>query len=271
MFSYKGIKDIRIIAGPCSAETREQLFSTAEELHRIGINILRAGIWKPRTHAHTFEGVGEIGLGWLREVQKELGMKVSTEVGNVKHIELALKYGIDIIWIGARTTVNPFLMQELADALRGVDIPVMVKNPVCPDIELWAGGIERLQDSGIRKLSLIHRGFSLLDNSPYRNSPCLDLGMSMKKRFPEIPVYCDPSHICGKRELLADLSAEALEAGMDGLMIESHCHPENAWSDARQQLTPAALAKMLSELGIQKHSEAGYQFNAIGKPCILPI
>ena len=271
MFIYKGKKDIRIIAGPCSAETEEQLFSTARELHQIGIEILRAGIWKPRTHAHTFEGVGEIGLGWLHEVQKELGMKVSTEVGNVKHLELALKYGIDIIWIGARTTVNPFLMQELADALRGVDIPVMVKNPVCPDIELWAGGIERLMDSGIHKLSLIHRGFSLINNSPYRNSPCLELGMKMKTRFPEIPIYCDPSHICGKRELLSALSCEALETGMDGLMIESHCCPEDAWSDARQQLTPSALAQMLSELEITKHTESDFYFGKAGKPCALPL
>lgn len=271
MFIYKGKKEIQIIAGPCSAETEEQLFSTARELHQIGIEILRAGIWKPRTHAHTFEGVGEIGLGWLKEVQKELGMKVSTEVGSVKHLELALKYGMDIIWIGARTTVNPFLMQELANALRGVDIPVMVKNPVCPDIELWAGGIERLMDNGIRKLSLIHRGFSLIDNSPYRNSPCLELGMKMKTRFPEIPIYCDPSHICGKRELLTSLSDEALAVGMDGLMIESHCCPEHAWSDACQQLTPAALEKMLFKLGIQKYSKADYHFNTIGKPCILPI
>lgn len=250
MFLYKGTKEIKIIAGPCSAETEKQVLTAACELQKTGIETFRAGIWKPRSRAHQFEGVGEIGLKWLQKVQSEFGMKVATEVGNVKQVELCLKYGINVLWIGARTTVNPFLMQDIANALKGSSIPVMIKNPVCPDKELWIGAVERLMDQGVTDISLIHRGFSAIDSSPYRNAPYFNLGMEMHKYFPRLPIICDPSHICGKRELLAGISSEALSLGMDGLMIESHCFPDKAWSDARQQLTPSDLSAMLKELNI---------------------
>lgn len=243
-------KAIRIIAGPCSVESENQLLTTARKLKKIGVPILRGGIWKPRSRAHHFEGVGEPGLKWLQEVQQELDMQVAVEVGTPRQIEFALQYGVDVLWIGARTTVSPFAMQELAEALKGVDVPVMLKNPVCPDLELWTGAVERLVDTGLGKLSLIHRGFSVLNTIPYRNAPCLEIAMEMKKRFPFLTVLCDPSHICGKRELLQGISNKALQLGMDGLFIESHCCPASALSDAAQQLTPEALEKMLERLGI---------------------
>lgn len=245
-------KAIQIVAGPCSVESEEQLFATARGLKKIGIQTLRGGIWKPRSRAHHFEGVGESGLRWLQQVQQELSMQVATEVATPRQAEVALKYGIDILWIGARTTVSPFMIQEIAEVLRGGDTPVMLKNPVCPDLELWTGAVERLLDIDLKQLSLIHRGFSVLDAAPYRNIPCLEMALEMKKRFPGLPLFCDPSHICGKRGLLYGICAEALRLDMDGLFIESHCCPEVALSDAAQQLTPEALGKMFENLGIRQ-------------------
>ena len=237
--------ETRIIAGPCSAETREQMLQTAAGLQAIGIGTLRAGLWKPRSRCGTFEGVGERGLPWMQEIQQTFGMQVMTEVALPSHIEAALNAGLDMFWIGARTTVNPFMMHELAEALRGVDIPVWVKNPVSPDLELWIGGIERLQHAGVKRIGAIHRGFCLVDNAPYRNSPLWDQMEALRHRLPGIPIYCDPSHIAGKRELLLEICRKALSLQVDGLFIESHCCPQNALSDAAQQLTPDALSEML--------------------------
>lgn len=248
-------KEIQVIAGPCSVESENQLFKTARDLKKIGIRVLRGGIWKPRSRAHYFEGVGEPGLQWLQQVQQELEMQVAVEVGTPRQAELALQYGIDILWIGARTTVSPFMMQELAETLKGTAIPVMLKNPVCPDLELWTGAVERLLDSGIQRLSLIHRGFSVLNSAPYRNAPCLEMALEMKKRFPFLSLLCDPSHICGKRELLEGISDEALQLNMDGLFVESHCCPAVALSDVAQQLTPENLGKMLDRLGVYYQEE----------------
>ena len=227
-----------IIAGPCSAETEEQVMATALELSKNGIPVFRAGIWKPRTKPGGFEGVGVEGLPWLQRVKAETGMFVGTEVATAKHIEEALKHGIDILWIGARTSANPFAMQEIADALQGVDVPVLVKNPVNPDIELWIGAMERLYNAGIRKLGAIHRGFSTYDKKIYRNLPQWNIPIELRRRYPNLPIICDPSHIGGKRELIAPLCQQAMDLGFDGLMIESHCNPDKAWSDAAQQLTP---------------------------------
>ncbi|MCQ2973590.1 MAG: bifunctional 3-deoxy-7-phosphoheptulonate synthase/chorismate mutase type II [Bacteroidales bacterium] len=246
-----------IIAGPCSAETQEQTLKTAKELAANGIKVFRAGIWKPRTRPGNFEGVGSEGLDWLRTVKNETGMLVSTEVANVKHVYESLKAGIDIIWIGARTSANPFAMQELADSLKGVDIPVFVKNPVNPDVDLWVGAIERLEDAGIKQLGLIHRGFSSYEKILYRNAPIWQMPIEIKRRRPDLPLICDPSHIAGKREYLLEISQKALDLNVDGLMIESHCDPENAWSDAKQQLTPQALKEMLEQLVVREISPEG--------------
>ena len=239
-----------VIAGPCSAESAQQVLETAAGLKKAGISVLRAGLWKPRSRCGTFEGVGVQALPWLNEVQRLYGMKVMTEVAMPSHVEAALKGGVDMLWIGARTTVNPFMMSELAEALRGVDIPLFVKNPVCPDLSLWIGAVERLARVGICQLSLIHRGFCLPDNAPYRNTPLWELVDSMHAEFPDFPVYCDPSHIAGKRELLYQLCREALGHHNDGLFLESHCCPEKALSDAAQQLTPVGLEELLETLGI---------------------
>ncbi|WP_289292579.1 MULTISPECIES: phospho-2-dehydro-3-deoxyheptonate aldolase [Bacteroides] len=241
---------IELIAGPCSAETREQMMKTATQLRAVGIRTLRAGLWKPRSHYGTFEGVGEKGLAWMEEIQQTLGMRVMTEVALPSHVEAALNAGLDMLWIGARTTVNPFMMHELAEALRGTDIPIWVKNPVSPDLELWIGAIERLQHAGVKRIGAIHRGFCLVDNAPYRNSPLWDQIKELRNRVPGIPVYCDPSHIAGKRELLLQICQEALSLKVDGLFIESHCCPQEALSDAAQQLPPAALSDMLHTLNI---------------------
>lgn len=240
-----------IIAGPCSAESEQQLFETAKALKNGGVNVLRAGIWKPRTRPNCFEGVGSDGLGWMRRVQRELGMKTSTEVANVKHVYEALKAGVDLLWIGARTTANPFAMQEIADALKGTDIPVLVKNPVNPDVELWIGALERLNLAGLKKIGIIHRGFSTYTKAKYRNTPQWQIPIEIKHRYKDIVMICDPSHISGKREYIQEVSQQAMDLGFDGLIIESHICPEIALSDAAQQVTPSSLLEILSRLIIR--------------------
>jgi chorismate mutase len=234
-----------VVAGPCSAETEEQVMKTAEALKELGINVFRAGIWKPRTHPGCFEGIGVPGLKWLQKVKSEYGLKVSTEVASEKHVQECLKHGVDMVWIGARTTANPFLVQEIADALSGTDIPVLVKNPVNPDLELWIGALERLSRAGIKKLGVIHRGFSTFDNIRYRNEPHWEIAIEMRSRYPELPFFVDPSHMGGSRDYILEISQRSLDLGFDGLMVESHCTPETALSDSRQQLTPAQLKDLL--------------------------
>lgn len=244
-----------IIAGPCGAETEEQVLQTAKELSKIeSVKIFRAGIWKPRTRPNAFEGVGEPGLIWLTQVQKQFGLKTAVEVANAQHTELALKHGVDVLWIGARTTGNPFSVQEIADVLKGVDIPVFIKNPIHADLQLWLGAIERISNSGITKLAAIHRGFHYASKTKYRNKPQWEIAIELKTLLPELPIICDPSHICGNRELISDVSQKALDLGMNGLMIESHINPDEALSDAQQQLTPIALKKLLEELIYRKVS-----------------
>ena len=248
-----GVEEKRplIIAGPCSAETEEQVFNTAKQLSEKGIKIFRAGIWKPRTKQGGFEGIGEQGLPWMQRVKKELGMLVATEVANTKHVEAALNAGIDILWIGARTSANPFAMQEIADALKGADVPVLIKNPVNPDLELWIGAIERINGAGIKRIAAIHRGFSTYDKKLYRNLPMWHIPIELHRRIPNLPVICDPSHIGGRRELIAPLCQQAMDLGFDGLIIESHCSPDNAWSDAKQQVTPDVLDFIIDRLVIR--------------------
>ena len=260
-----GIENKRplVIAGPCSAETEDQVLETAKELAAQGIKIFRAGIWKPRTEPGGFEGVGSIGLPWLKRVKEETGMYVSTEVANQYHVFEALKYGVDILWIGARTAANPFSMQEIADALKGVDIPILIKNPVNPDLELWIGAVERIYNAGIRKIGVIHRGFSAYDKRIYRNLPQWHIPIELRRRFPNIPIICDPSHIGGKRDLIAPLSQQAMDLGFDGLIIESHCNPDCAWSDASQQVTPDVLAYILDMLIIRETSQSTENLNEL--------
>lgn len=241
-----------VIAGPCSAETEEQVMDTAKQLAKNGIKIYRAGIWKPRTKPGGFEGVGEIGLPWLQKVKEETGMYVSTEVATAKHVEAALKAGIDILWVGARTSANPFAVQEIADSLKGVDIPVLIKNPVNPDLDLWIGAIERIYNAGIRKLGAIHRGFSSYDKKIYRNLPQWHIPIELHRRLPNIPIVCDPSHIGGRRELIASISQQAMDLSFDGLIIESHTCPDKAWSDASQQITPDILQFIINKLVIRE-------------------
>ena len=244
-----------VIAGPCSAETEDQVISTALELARKGCHNYRAGVWKPRTKPGGFEGKGEEALGWLRQVKMETGMCITTEVAKPEHVELCLKYGIDILWIGARTSANPFAMQDLADSLRGVDIPVFVKNPVNPDLELWIGAMERINQSGVKRLAAIHRGFSSYDQKIYRNLPMWQIPMELHRRIPHLPLICDPSHIGGRRDLIAPLCQQAMDLGFDGLIIESHCNPDAAWSDAKQQIAPDVLDYILSLLVVRdEHS-----------------
>lgn len=235
----------KIIAGPCSAESEEQVMESARRLSACGIRMFRAGLWKPRTKPGGFEGVGAQGIAWLKRVKDETGMKVSTEVATPRHVEEVLRGGIDMVWIGARTTANPFAMQEIADALEGVDLPVLVKNPVSPDLELWIGALERLYNAGIRRMAAVHRGFSSLDKSIYRNRPMWGIPIELKRRLPQIEIFCDPSHIGGKRELIAPISQQAMDLGFEGLMIESHCTPDTAWSDAAQQITPERLSEII--------------------------
>lgn len=241
-----------VIAGPCSAETEEQTLTTARQLAQNGIKIFRAGIWKPRTKPGGFEGIGVEGLQWLRRVKNETGMYVATEVATAKHVYEALKYGIDVLWIGARTTANPFAVQEIADALRGVDIPILIKNPVNPDIELWLGAIERIYNAGLHQLAAVHRGFSSYDKKVYRNQPQWHIPIELHRRLPNLPLFCDPSHIGGKRELIAPLSQQAMDLQFDGLIIESHCAPDNAWSDKAQQLSPEVLDVILRKLVLRE-------------------
>lgn len=260
-----GIEEKRplVIAGPCSAETEEQVMDTAKQLAAKGMKIFRAGIWKPRTKPGGFEGVGVEGLAWLKEVKKETGMYVSTEVATAKHVYECLKAGIDILWVGARTTANPFAVQEIADALKGVDIPVLVKNPVNPDLELWIGAMERINNAGLKRLGAIHRGFSSYDKKLYRNLPQWHIPIELRRRFPNIPIICDPSHIGGKRDLIAPLSQQAMDLGFDGLIIESHCNPDCAWSDASQQVTPDVLAYILDMLIIRETSQSTENLNEL--------
>ena len=234
-----------VVAGPCSAETEEQVMETAQGLRDLGINVFRAGIWKPRTHPGSFEGIGVPGLKWMQRVKKEYGLKISTEVASEKHVFECIKHGVDLVWIGARTTANPFLVQEIADALADTDIPVLVKNPVNPDIDLWIGALERLNNAGIKKLGVIHRGFSTVDKIKYRNDPQWQIAIELRSRYPELPFFVDPSHMAGCKDYILDLSQRSLDLGFEGLMIESHCNPSGALSDAKQQLTPAELKDML--------------------------
>ena len=250
-----------VIAGPCSAETEEQVLATAEGLKEFGINVFRAGIWKPRTHPGSFEGIGVPGLKWLQKVKSQFGMKVCTEVASSRHVFECLKYGVDMVWLGARTTANPFLVQEIAEALRDTDLPVLVKNPVNPDIDLWIGALERLNREGIRKLGVIHRGVTASRKIPYRNEPQWEMAVELRARYPEIPIFADPSHIAGKREYLLELSQRAMDLGIDGLMVESHCDPSCALSDAAQQLTPAALRTLLESLTVRDAATADEAFN----------
>ena len=240
-----------LIAGPCSAETEEQVMSTATALARQGITIFRAGIWKPRTKPGGFEGQGEKAMPWLKRVKEETGMLVATEVATPEHVEIAMKYDIDILWIGARTTANPFAVQAVADALRGTNVPVLVKNPISPDLELWIGAIERVSQAGVTRLAAIHRGFSSFDKKIYRNLPMWQIPIELRRRIPSLPIICDPSHIGGRRELIAPLCQQSMDLGFDGLLVESHCDPDNAWSDAKQQVTPDVLDYILSLLVIR--------------------
>ncbi|MBR4739991.1 MAG: bifunctional 3-deoxy-7-phosphoheptulonate synthase/chorismate mutase type II [Bacteroidales bacterium] len=242
------------IAGPCSAETEEQVMETARGLAAFGIHVFRAGIWKPRTHPGSFEGVGTQGLKWLRKVKETYGMKVCTEVASEKHVLECIKYGVDIVWVGARTSANPFLMQEIADALEGTDIPVLVKNPVNPDLDLWIGALERLNRAGLRKLGVIHRGFSTSASIPYRNDPGWKIAIELRTRYPQMAFFADPSHMAGDRKYLQELSQRAMDLGLDGLMVESHCDPACAWSDAKQQLTPRDLQTLLESLVIRENT-----------------
>jgi len=250
-----------LIAGPCSAETEDQLLATAHLLAKTGkVSVLRAGIWKPRTRPGEFEGIGSIGLTWLKRAKEETGLPIAVEVANAKHVEEALAAGVDILWVGARSTVNPFTVQEIADALKGVDIPVMVKNPVNPDIQLWVGALERINNAGITKLAAIHRGFSSYEKTAFRNEPMWELAIQLKTLCPELPIINDPSHICGNRELIQYVAQKALDLDMQGLMIESHLDPSVAWTDAKQQLTPAALSELMELLTLRKPESKDKEF-----------
>ncbi len=245
-----------VIAGPCSAESEEQVLETAKGLASKGIKLFRAGIWKPRTKPGGFEGIGVIGLPWLKRVKEETGMYVTTEVATKDHVFEALKAGVDLLWIGARTSANPFAVQEIADALKGVDIPVLIKNPVNPDLELWIGAFQRLYNAGIHRLGAIHRGFSSYDKKIYRNLPLWHIPIELRRRMPNLPIFCDPSHIGGKRELIAPLCQQAMDLNFDGLMIESHRDPDAAWSDAFQQITPDVLDYVLNLLVIRDSTQS---------------
>ena len=244
-----------VIAGPCSAETEEQVLKIAHELKNTDATVLRAGIWKPRTRPGNFEGVGALGLKWLQRAKKETGMLVATEVANKDHVKLALEHDIDILWIGARTTVSPFIVQEIADALAGTDKIVLVKNPVNPDLALWLGAIERLYTADIKKLGVIHRGFSTYEKTRYRNNPEWQIPIELQNRFPDLPLICDPSHIAGRRDIIFDICQTALDLNFDGLMVETHYDPDNAWSDAKQQITPTSLIQMMEDLKIRKTTD----------------
>ena len=255
--NLKGVEDKRplVIAGPCSAETEDQVMDTAKQLAKNGIKVFRAGVWKPRTKPGGFEGNGVAALPWLQQVKKETGMLVATEVATAKHVEEALKYGVDLLWIGARTTADPFAVQEIADTLKGVDMHILVKNPVNPDLELWIGALQRINNAGIKRLGAIHRGFSTYDKKLYRNLPQWHIPIELHRRIPELPIICDPSHISGRRDLISPLCQQAMDLQFDGLIIESHCDPDHAWSDASQQLTPDVLSLILNNLVIRETNQ----------------
>ena len=250
-----------VVAGPCSAETEEQVLKIAHELKNSDVSIFRAGIWKPRTRPGGFEGVGEIGLKWLQKAKAETGLLMATEVATAAHVKLALEHDIDVLWIGARTTVNPFAVQEIADALQGTDKIVLLKNPVNPDLSLWIGGLERLYNANIKKLGVIHRGFSTYEKTKYRNNPEWQIAIDLQNRFPDLPLICDPSHITGKRDMIQEVSQQALDLNYDGLIIETHIDPDNAWSDAAQQVTPATLKQMFINLRVRKVSDDESEYN----------
>ena len=253
-----------IISGPCSAETEEQVIETATRLAKTGkVDVLRAGIWKPRTKPGLFEGIGAKGLPWLAQAKKITGLPTTVEVATAKHVEDALAFDVDMLWIGARTTVNPFSVQEVADALRGVDIPVLIKNPINPDLELWIGAVERVAKAGIKKLGLIHRGFSSYGNTEYRNAPMWHLAIEMKLRNPEMMMINDPSHIGGRRDILQDIAQKAIDLDYDGLMIEAHIDPDHAWSDAKQQVTPERLGELLNSIRWRKEDIPSEEFHAV--------
>ncbi len=251
-----------VIAGPCSAETEEQVMRIAKDLKDTDVNYFRAGIWKPRTRPGMFEGVGAIGLKWLQKVKAETGMKTATEVANRAHVELAIEHDVDLLWIGARSTVSPFIVQEIADALEGTDKIVLVKNPVNPDLSLWLGAVERLHSANIQKLGVIHRGFSTYEKSKYRNIPEWQLAIDLQTKFPDLPIINDPSHITGRRDMIFDVSQTALDLNFDGLMIETHFDPDNAWSDAAQQVTPSTLIQIMKDLKIRKESDPETEYNS---------
>ena len=252
-----------IISGPCSAETEEQVLETATRLAKTGkVDMLRAGIWKPRTRPGSFEGIGTKGLPWMQQAKKITGLPVTVEVATAKQVEDALTFEVDVLWIGARTTVNPFSVQEVADALRGVDVPVLIKNPINPDLELWTGAVERVAKAGIKQVGLIHRGFSSYGNTEYRNAPMWHLAIEMKRRNPELLMINDPSHISGRRDILLDVAQKAIDLDMDGLIIESHIDPDNAWSDAKQQVTPERLGEMLSQIVWRKEDINSEEYHA---------
>ena len=257
-----GLSHPLVIGGPCSAETEEQVLKIAHELKDTDVTVLRAGIWKPRTRPGMFEGVGAIGLKWLQKAKEETGLLTATEVANAVHVKLAIEHDIDILWIGARSTVSPFIMQEIADALEGTDKIVLVKNPVNPDLALWLGGVERLYTANIKKLGLIHRGFSSYEKSKYRNNPEWQIAVEAQNKFPDLPMICDPSHIAGRRDLIFDICQMALDLNFDGLMVESHYDPDNAWSDAAQQVTPTALIEIMKDLKIRKENNQEEEYNA---------
>ena len=249
------------ISGPCGAETEKQVIETAIAIAGLNkVSVFRAGIWKPRTRPDSFEGMGEMGLKWLKKAKEITGLKTTVEVANAGHVSLALKYGVDILWIGARTTVNPFYVQEIADELKGTDVPVMIKNPVSPDLQLWIGAIERINRAGITKLIAVHRGFSSYKRSPYRNTPKWKIAIELKRLMPDLSMICDPSHIAGNRELIFQIAQKALDLEMNGLMIESHIDPDNALSDSQQQLTPASLKEMLDALVVRKRKSDNIEF-----------
>ena len=250
-----------VIAGPCSAETEEQVLSVARDLKDTDVNYYRAGIWKPRTRPGNFEGVGAIGLKWLQKVKEETGLKTATEVANKAHVDLALEHDVDLLWIGARSTVSPFIVQEIADALKGTDKIVLIKNPVNPDLSLWLGAVERLHKADIEKIGVIHRGFSTYRKTKYRNIPEWQLAIELQRRFPDLPLINDPSHISGRRDLIFDVSQTALDLNFDGLMIETHCDPDNAWSDAAQQVTPKRLVQIMDDLRIRKETDPQEEYN----------
>lgn len=265
--NLKGVEDKRplVIAGPCSAETEDQVMDTAKQLAKNGIKVFRAGVWKPRTKPGGFEGNGVAALPWLQQVKKETGMLVATEVATAKHVEEALKYGVDLLWIGARTTADPFAVQEIADTLKGVDMPILVKNPVNPDLELWIGALQRINNAGIKRLGAIHRGFSTYDKKLYRNLPQWHIPIELHRRIPELPIICDPSHISGRRDLISPLCQQAMDLQFDGLIIESHCDPDHAWSDASQQLTPDVLSLVLNNLVIREMNQTTENLSELRK------